>query len=57
MVLQNPPISYTHPVYSEPLVIGRRGGCAGERFKRRNVWELITDANSPVQIQSRTSVV
>ena len=40
----------------EPLVIGRRG-CTGERFTRRNVWELITDASNPGRIQSRTSVV
>jgi len=29
----------------------------GERFKWRNGWEQLTDASSPVRIQSRTSVV
>ena len=29
----------------------------GEIFKRRNGWELLTDASSLVRIQSRTSVV
>ena len=43
-------------VYSEPLVVGRRS-CMGERFKRRNGWELITEASNPVWKQSRKSVV